>query len=56
MLCDYENATHENCWLHIKEQVHGHSLGFIMIKNNKTGSVVATKRNTTGNMTIENDV
>ena len=56
MLCDAENATHQNCWLHIKEQVHGHSLGFIMIKNNKTGPVVVSPRNISENITIENDL
>lgn len=57
MLCDAENATHENCWLHVKQQVHGHSLGFIMVKKNNTGTVRQSQRKLKAeNITIENDV
>ena len=35
IICDVDNSrTDENCWLHAKAKVRGHSISFMMIQRN----------------------
>jgi len=56
MLCDHENQTHVNCWIDVQEVVHGHAIGFIMIKKNASGEVFPAPRNNQSTIIIKNEL
>ena len=58
VLCDYNQQTgaEDNCWLHVKHQLEGNSLGFMMVTRNDSANVDAVRMEVNGTNRIENDL
>jgi hypothetical protein len=41
IICDVDNSrSDENCWLHTKTKIRGHSISFLMVQRNDTNGAI----------------